>query len=179
LDPTYEAGSSKLIRGTPHTHPKYCLPTNEVSCAPNIPEYPLYDVGVIVLDEPVSMATYGALPEAGVVDALDEGQRLSVIGYGVRSGFDPSSGDRYRATVRLLNTNNAALGDMFVKTSGVTIGGGGEGSCNGDSGGPLLLPDRETIMGVTSFGTVPLCRGPGYYQRVDLPQVLSWVRSFF
>src|ERR671914_1490465 len=50
LDPTYEVGSSKVIRGTPHTHPKYCLPTKEVVCAPRSPEYPLYDVGVVVLD---------------------------------------------------------------------------------------------------------------------------------
>jgi hypothetical protein len=180
LDPTYEAGSSRLIRGTAHTHPKYCLPTKEVVCAPKFPEYPLYDVGVVVLDEPVSMATYGALPEAALlVDTLDEGQRLTIVGYGVRSDLDPSSGDRHRATVRLLNTTNAAFGDMFVKTSGVGIGGEGEGSCKGDSGGPLFLPDQQTMVGVTSFGTVPLCRGPGYYQRVDLPQVSSWVRSFF
>ena len=91
----------------------------------------------------------------------------------------PAPGDRYRATVRLLNTNNAALGDLFVKTSGVTIGGGGEGSCNGDSGGPLLLPDQQTIVGVTSFELPRLCRRPGYYQRVDLPQALRWVCSFF
>src|SRR5918998_5285729 len=174
LDPTYEVGSSKVRRGTPHTHPKYCLPTKEVVCAPKSPDYPLNDVGVVVLDEPVRMATYGVLPEAGVFDTLDEGQRLTIVGYGVRGGSDPGPGDRYRATVRLLNTNNAALGDLFVKTSGVTIGGGGEGSCNGDSGGPLLLPDQQTIVGVTSFDIPPLCRGPGYYQRVDLPQVSSW-----
>jgi Trypsin len=179
LDPTYEPSSSKLMTGTAHTHPKFCLPTKEVVCAPKSPDYPHYDVGVVVLDEPVRMATYGVLPEAGVVDILDEGQRLTIVGYGVRGGSDPGPGDRYRATVRLLNTNNAALGDLFVKTSGVTIGGGGEGSCNGDSGGPLLLPDQQTIVGVTSFDIPPLCRGPGYYQRVDLPQVLSWVRSFF
>jgi hypothetical protein len=190
LDPTYEVGSSKVRRGTPHTHPKYCLPTKEVVCAPKSPDYPLNDVGVVVLDEPVSMATYGALPKAGLVDTLDEGQRLTVVGYGT-TGFDIDIGgesplqpqpvlpqDRYRATVRLLNTENLDVGERFVKTMGIGIRGGGEGACYGDSGGPLFVADQQTIVGVTSFGTVPLCRGAGYYQRMDLPGVFSWVRSF-
>jgi hypothetical protein len=190
LDPTYEVGSSKVRRGTPHTHPKYCLPTKEVVCAPKSPDYPLNDVGVVVLDEPVSMATYGALPKAGLVDTLDEGQRLTVVGYGT-TGFDIDIGgesplqpqpvlpqDRYRAMVRLLNTENLDVGERFVKTMGIGIRGGGEGACYGDSGGPLFGADQQTIVGVTSFGTVPLCRGAGYYQRMDLPGVFSWIRSF-
>src|SRR5918992_4997383 len=149
LDPTYEVGSSKVRRGTPHTHPKYCLPTKEVVCAPKSPDYPLNDVGVVVLDEPVSMATYGALPKAGLVDTLDEGQPLTVVGYGT-TGFDIGSEpplqpqpavleDRYRATVRLLNTKNPDVGERFVKTTGISIGGDGEGACYGDSGGPLFV----------------------------------------
>jgi secreted trypsin-like serine protease len=69
---------------------------------------------------------------------------------------------------------------MFVKTTGVSLRGDkGESSCYGDSGGPLFVGDQQTIVGVTSFGTDPfLCRGPGYNQRVDLPRVLKWVRSF-
>ncbi len=86
--------------------------------------------------------------------------------------------ERYRATVRLRNPTDPAVDDQLVETSGLGIRGGGEGSCFGDSGGPLFLPDQETIVGVTSTGSAPLCRGPGYYQRTDLPQVLKWVRSF-
>jgi hypothetical protein len=146
-----------------------------------------YDVGVVVLEEPVRMATYGALPEPGLVDTLKEGQRLTTVGYGatdLESGREPPPrpqlvypDDRYSATVRLLNTNNA-VGDQLVKTTGVSlIKGKGEASCFGDSGGPLVVGDQQTIVGITSFGA-PLCRGPGYYQRVDLPGVLKWVRSF-
>jgi secreted trypsin-like serine protease len=81
--------------------------------------------------------------------------------------------------VRVLKTK-PAVGDMFVKTTGVSlIKRQGEGTCSGDSGGPLFLPDQETIVSVTSWGfTVPPCTGPGYYQRMDLPGVLKWVRSF-
>jgi hypothetical protein len=199
FDPTYKPGASKLIKGTPYTHPKFCFPTSEdkgkCRLPPKRPEKVgtlprdvRYDVGVVVLKEPVRMATYGALPDAGLGDTLKEGQRLTVVGYGA-TGFDIDGGppprpqpvypdDRYRATVRLLNTIDPAVGDMLVKTTGVSlIKGKGEGTCSGDSGGPLFLPDQQTIVGVTSGG-YSLCRGPAYYQRMDLPRVLSWVRSF-
>jgi len=193
FDPTYKPGASRLIKGTPHTHPKYCFPNREdkVDCAPDVPIEALvarevrYDVGVVVLDDPVKMASYGALPDAGLVDTLEEGKRLTVVGYGANA-IDLVSkpplqpvylDDRYRATVRLLNTRNPDVGEMFVKTSGVGLGGGEEGACFGDSGGPLFVPDQETIVGVFSLAD-PLCRFQGYYQRMDLPVVLKWVRSF-
>ena len=199
FDPTFESGSSALIKGTPYTHPKFCFPIppiNDPSCTPppGLPrfpsEVPRYDVGVVVLNKPVRMATYGALPDAGLVDTLEWGQRFTTVGYGFRANarppafdppppeFDPPGGERYRATVRLLNTNDA-LGDQFVKTTGVSlIRGKGEGTCFGDSGGPLFMPDQQTVVGVSSFVSTAVCRGPAYYQRVDLPRVLKWVRSF-
>jgi hypothetical protein len=139
-----------------------------------------YDVGVAVLEEPVRMATYGTLPDAGLVDTLKEGQHLTAVGYGatrykIGGGVRPQPvypGDRNRATVRLLDTNDPAIGEMFLKTTGVSLTGGkGASSCHGDSGGPLFVSDQQTIVGVTSFGLTPACRGPGYYQRVDLPGV--------
>jgi hypothetical protein len=196
LDPTYEPGSSKLMRGTPYIHPKYCLAATKVGCVthPIAEQYVghvRYDVGVVVLEEPVRMATYGALPEAGLVDTLKEGQRLTAVGYGANRfrfefGGEPPPrpqpvylDDRYRATVRLLNTRNPAVGVQHVKTTGVAlIKRDKAGTCYADSGGPLFLPDQRTIVGVFSYFVAPLCRGPGYYQRTDLPGVLNWVRSF-
>jgi hypothetical protein len=179
FDPTYKPGASKVMKAIPHTHPKFCNAAKE-GC-------PRYDAGVVVLKKPVRMATYGALPEAGLVDTLKEDQRLTAVGYGAtryKIGGGPRPQpvypeDRNRATVRLLNIKDPDVGEMFVKTTGVSLTGGkGASSCKGDSGGPLFMPDQQTIVGVTSFGLAPLCRGPGYYQRVDLPRVLKWVRSF-
>jgi hypothetical protein len=200
FDPTYKPGASEVINATPYIHPKFCFPTPEdtAACAPpgrpekvgTLPRDLRYDVGVAVLEEPVRMATYGALPHAGLIDTLKEGQRLTTVGYGTRR-FDLISkpplqpqprplDNRYRATVRLLNTRDPAVGDMFVKTTGVSlIKGKGEAPCFGDSGGPLFLPDQQTIVGVTSLISTPgVCRGPVYYQRMDLPGVLKWIRSF-
>ena len=193
FDPTYKTGPSKLIRGTPYLHPKYCPAATKVGCmrTPIVSQVVgdiRYDVGVVILEEPVRMATYGALPKAGLVETLKEGQRLTVVGYGAngfeRGGDGPRPravypGARYRGTVRLLNTKDPKLDDMFVKTTGPPlITGEGGGSCVGDSGGPLFMPDQQTIVGVVSYGWPALCRGPGYYQRTDLPGVLKWVRSF-
>jgi hypothetical protein len=181
FDPTYKPGTSRRVKGTPYLHPKACLPPTE-GCVPESKGgagvgYFRYDAGVVVLKEPVRMASYGDLPDAGLVDTLKVGKRLTTVGYGLRV-FDPLGGERYNATVRLLKTNHA-LGDMFVKTTGSSlIKGKGEASCSGDSGGPLFLPDQQTIVGVTSWGSRRVCRGPVHYQRVDLPRVLKWVRSF-
>jgi hypothetical protein len=175
--------------GTPHTHPKFCNPlppSNDPSCAPppGLPGFPpnrlRYDVGVVVLNQPVRMATYGALPAAGLVDTLKKGQRFTTVGYGVRS-FDPNGGERYKATAKLLNSN-PPLDAMFVRTTGFRgIGQGGESASSGDSGGPLFLPNQVTIVGVSSYVNVKLkrrLRTQPRFQRMDLHRVLKWVRSF-
>src|SRR5215217_9662814 len=133
FDPTYKPGASQVISATSYLHPRFCVSEDKADCAPaGRPEIVpsllrdiRYDVGVAVLEKPVRMATYGALPDAGLVDTLKEGQRLTVVGYGTR-GFDLISkpplqpqprplDKRYRASVRLLNTKNPAIGEMFVK----------------------------------------------------------------
>ena len=73
FDPTYEPGASKVIKATPYTHPRFCSPNPEdkVDCGATESSYTeamlsrelRYDVGVAVLEKPVRMATYGALPE--------------------------------------------------------------------------------------------------------------------
>jgi hypothetical protein len=199
FDPTYKPGASQVIKATPYTHPGFCFPTPEDKGKCRLPpERPekvgtlprdvRYHVGVAVLEEPVRMATYGALPHAGLVDTLKEGKRLTPVGYGA-TGYEIDGGppprpqlvypkDRYRATVKLLNTNEA-VGDQLIKTTGVSfIKGKGESSCSGDSGGPLFVGDQQTIVGVTSGSVYPVCRGAVYYQRADLPRAIKWVRSF-
>ena len=62
------------VDGTTFTHPDY-----------NPAAFYLYDLGVVILDEPVHFDEYGALPELGVVDTLkgaDKKGALTAVGYG-------------------------------------------------------------------------------------------------
>ena len=186
FDTTYVPGESELVSGTPYLHPDYC-----VGCGPpGVKWLPGYDVGVVVLDEPIEMETYGILPSANLVDTLQKRTPLTAVGYGA-SGFTVGGGPRQpiypdirqMTTVEYLGTEGIAnlVGeDVFIKTTGHGMGRGGEGTCYGDSGGPLFLEDQTTVVAVTSFGPTSSfpCSGPGYAQRVDLPVVLDWVRSF-
>jgi secreted trypsin-like serine protease len=180
FDPTYELGESRLISGTPYMHPRYNT------------QFLLFDVGVVVLDEPYRTgAGYAKLPEAKRVDTLEKGTLLTAVGYGA-TDWDVGGGqpqpvypdDRYRATVRYLGTSwdlgyiPRKLRDSWMKVRAGSMGEGGEGQCYGDSGGPYFLPDQRTVVGVTSFGLSPLCTGVAGVQRVDLPVVRKWVRSF-
>jgi Trypsin len=162
--------------GRPHTHPRY--------------DGFFPDVGVVVLREAVRTGDgYGKLPRAHVVENFETGKNLTVVGYGTRN-FDVGGGPpeptgfaiRYRGTVEYLGTNGVdnVLGeDRYIKTREASAGEGGEGTCFGDSGGPYFLPrNQRTIVAVTSFGLNGVCAGVGYAQRVDLPVVLRWVRTF-
>ena len=166
--------------GTPHTHPGY--DSEQGSFFP--------DVGVVVLREGVRTSDgYGKLPKVNLVEGFDTGKTLTAVGYGTRdfgTGGGPQEPTgfavRHRANVKYLGTtgvNNSFAEDGYIKTREGSAGEGGEGTCFGDSGGPYFLPsDQRTVVAVSSFGLNGVCAGVGYGQRVDLPVVLRWVRTF-
>jgi len=57
-------------------------------------------------------------------------------------------------------------------------GGGKGGTCFGDSGGPDLLAGTDTVLAVNSYVTNVNCAGDGYSARVDIPEVLKWIKGF-
>jgi len=66
------------VGGTPYTHPQY-----------DPSAFYLYDLGVVVLDEPFPMAEYGALPEEDQLDALatrrgKQDTTFTAVGYGLQ-----------------------------------------------------------------------------------------------
>ena len=72
FDPTYKPGASRLKREPP-------TPTRNSAMQPK-KDVPATTPGWSYLKEPVRMATHGALPKAGLVDTLKEGQRLTCRG---------------------------------------------------------------------------------------------------
>jgi len=168
--------------GTPYTHPKW----------DGLPDFP--DVGVVLLEEALSTTGggYGRLPDAGIVEGFERAKTtLTVVGYGVR-GFEAGGTNpkltggsiRYEATVEYLGTegesNSFGAEGYYIKSRQASAGEGGKkGTCFGDSGGPYFLAgDQRTVVALTSFGVDYDCSGASYAQRVDLPVVLRWVRSF-
>ena len=118
-----------------------------------------HDVGLVILDQPISMPEYGQLPTANYLDTLDtkRGKQdliFTASGYGLTYKNMPQTGkpnisyrERLMATAKLVNLNSTFTNGFNLQTQGNGTGMGG--TCNGDSGGPVfyggydLQPDRR------------------------------------
>ena len=165
------------VGGTPYTHPQY-----------DPSAFYLYDLGVVVLDEPVIMNEYGALPELNALDqyARKRGQNkvtFTAVGYGLQQSFPDAASwknsalrVRMVAYPRLIQINGGLVGDFSLLLSNNAHTGG---TCFGDSGGPNFIGDSNVIAGVTSFGLNGNCAGTGGVYRVDRADDLNWLYSEF
>jgi hypothetical protein len=131
------------------------------------------------------------LPSPGTVDGLANRAGIDFVGYGVsfqyhfRGKYLPKpppsarwsgSGTRLGAPSEVLS-GAFANSDDFLRLS-LNGSNGGGGLCFGDSGGPDLLRGTDTVLAVNSYVTNWNCRGVGYSQRVDVPDVLTWLNGF-
>lgn len=175
------AGGTGIEASAAYSHPLY------VDAA-----FFLYDVGVMILSEPVELGAYASLPAVGAVDALAKGRKgavVTAVGYGLQEVvFNPGLGVdiklqadlvRYQADLFVVDTTGVAgLGSFFgffpgsgsMSLSGDAAHGG---TCFGDSGGPTLVGD--TIVGVTSFGLNSNCAGIGGAYRIDKQSDLDFI----
>jgi hypothetical protein len=136
------------------------------------------DVGIVILDEPVTTVGFGELAEPGTLDPLatERGRQdvtFIVSGYGVNEIRPRSISLRSRmmAESQLVNLNSALTGGFNLQTTNNP--GIGGGTCGGDSGGPVLY--QGEIVAVTSFGLNALCKGVDFAYRVDLEAVQEWI----
>jgi hypothetical protein len=151
-----------------------------------------FDIAVLVLEpetlqggalpEPAKLATLNLLDDLWAQRAL-RGQRLTAVGYGI-TDYTPGSGayeweaERYAAQETYL-----ALGPGYLIAS-MNANTGNGGSCFGDSGGPILLPDPDndpdvpdTIVSIVSMGDA-VCRALDQSYRVDTPFPHEFLRRF-
>lgn len=160
-----------------HTHPDY------VDAA-----FYLFDVGVVILSQPVNTGTYGTLADIGLLDALAtkrgmQDQSFTVVGYGLQSVVPTLQADlvRYRGTVKLIDVNGTAgipAGTSASFTNNPGKGNGSGGTCFGDSGGPIFHGDSNVIAAVTSYGLNANCAGTGGGYRVDTVDDQNFINSF-
>jgi len=147
-----------------------------------------HDAGIVVLDQPISMAQYGSLAAVGALADLGTARGLKDVtflasGYGLslRSAANSAVGNvsfrsRLMGYGKLVNLNSAQNDGYNLQTMG--NGDGRGGTCSGDSGGPIFYPaDSNTIVAVTSFGLNSLCRGVDFSYRVDRAEVQDWIAS--
>ena len=163
--------------GTGHVHPDWGFQAAGGNAADP------HDVAVFVLDASVTMANYGLLPTARLLNTVDKRTaRFTTVGYGtVRDdkAKGPASlglGDRRRmATQEMLSLRDAwALFSMNPST-------GSGGTCFGDSGGPHFLgagaSESRVVVALTVTGD-RFCRATDQTYRVDTPQARSFLDDY-
>jgi hypothetical protein len=171
------------VSGYPDTclpQPAPCVTSHEMFNFGAFTAFPdIHDVGVVILDEPVTTVGFGQLAPAGTLDVLvnRRGQQdvtFVLSGYGVSAvkPFPLSFRERLMAESQLVNLTSALTGGFNLQTTN-NPGHGRGGTCFGDSGGPVLY--QGEIVGVTSFGLNENCKGVDFAYRVDLAEVQDWI----
>lgn len=164
------------VGGTPYTHPQY-----------DDAAFYLYDLGIVVLDEPVTVAQYGQLPALNQLDTYAKSAKkdawFTAVGYGLQKSFpdaaawkDQALRTRMVSTPKLISINTGYTGDGSLILSNNAHTGG---TCSGDSGGPNFIGATNVIAGVTSFGKNSTCAGTGGVYRVDRADDLGWIYATF
>lgn len=169
--------------GTAVPHPQY----DDYAQFPNT-----YDIGVVLLDQPIHVPQYGRLPSLRQFDFLATargaiGHRSAVIvGYGLQGRIPAFAGDdyvRYQGVSSVANLGKGSvLGEQnFQFTNNPGGGSGSGGTCSGDSGGPAFWIDPATgmetniVMAVNSYSITPQCNGTDYQFRTDIETAQEFV----
>jgi hypothetical protein len=179
---TFDADASPTsvyTTGTPYTEPGFFnVPPQHLG----VPASVGHDLGVIVLDRPVELPSYGHLPALDALTGAD-GTPMSIVGYGAQDWVAAKGGRipvftfvRTAAQIRLINDANAQ-GDEFVRAStnpGAEKGGIGPG----DSGAPAFVDGGTTIGAIGSHVTNPTGSGTAYFSRLDTADALAFIAPF-
>jgi hypothetical protein len=179
----YSAGTA--IEGMPVLHPEYAWVWPDP-----------HDVGVVILDEPVTWMEPAALPPPDWLGELksdgiltggygnsnkEDGVFFRSVGYGGTLETWPPPVLTYDKIRQVSESEYVALTKTHLHLSQKAVFDE-SGSCFGDSGGPVFWvhPDtgQETIVAVTSSGDGQ-CVATGLNYRVDVEETLSWIYAQF
>lgn len=184
FDPVFDAATSTVIRGEPHTNPDYYGPPMGDARSQT------HDLAVVVLDEPAADVYSGIVPaRLPTLDFLGSlgprglrNQTFTNVGYGVQEpqvgGGPPTwawSGER-RMSVSVFN----ALTKTHLHLS-QNPARGHSGTCFGDSGGPIFFgsgaEETDLVVAITSTGEA-MCRATNDTYRVDTEAARAFLAQF-
>ena len=143
-----------------------------------------FDIGLVILSEPVYVETYGMLPNEGLLEDVlaEKGNKtneFTAVGYGAQGIINPFQQDdfaRYATTARLIELNSFDTGPGSSAKFTNNPGGGTGGTCFGDSGGPVFYRDTPIIGAIVSFGVTP-CIGVDFQFRIDTATALDFIEE--
>jgi hypothetical protein len=173
------------VSGTVHPHTSY---DDSIFWA--------HDLGVVVLDQPMTVSRYASLADQGYVDRMTRGRRtagatVTAVGYGLQRVIDGNPFDdadvklqndktRYQADLMIVDVRG--VGGLGIYNPGQSFMVSGDakhgGTCFGDSGGPILAGGTDIIVAVNSFGLNGNCAGVGGVYRVDQPDDIDFLSQF-
>jgi hypothetical protein len=141
------------------------------------------DVGLVILDQPITMPEYGKLAAPGTLDTLatrsgSQETTFTHSGYGL-SAINPvhevSLLERLMAKSKLTNLRSALTDGYNLQVN--FNGKGYGGACYGDSGGPVFYGGypSNTIVAITGWNNNGNCAGVGYFYRTDRQEVIDWI----
>lgn len=135
------------------------------------------DISMIRLPEPVTLSDYikpAELPKFTGTAPLYTGKPGIISGWGLVSDSSSSISPTLQWTDTVV-ISNAACAVFYGRRpkSQICIGTKEtvKSTCNGDSGGPLVLEGTDTLIGVTSYGSIYGCE-------IEYPAGFSRVTSF-
>lgn len=128
-------------------HPRYCADCDEDR----------FDYGYVILNSAIADATVvePIATQAEWDDAMFVGNAVTVVGFGASDSGE--MGRKRETTTEIMDLSST--GWEFQ------AGGGGQDSCDGDSGGPAyveLADGTLRLAGITSRGSMP-CGNGGFY----------------
>jgi hypothetical protein len=165
--------STTWHRGTSFPHPEY---DNDA--------FFLHDAGVVILEEPIDLDTYGALPTLNYLDQFRGRAKahtlFEAVGYGLTRSLPigVEGGDTRMKSQQVIINSEGVYGVhdhssiVFSNNNGRPHRGG---TCSGDSGGPFLLDNTNLVVAVNSYGVPPNCTGGDGAYRVDQADDLAWL----
>lgn len=166
-------GVTSTYQGIAYPHPNFTISQTSNG---GMAEFMHNDLAIIILNNPVPTSvadTYAQLPTIGIVDTLKAKTDVTLVGYGLPTRSTPVAITRNCAYSQIVS-GNFAWSDEYLRCT-ANPGHGKGGISNGDSGGPVLLGQTNTVIALNSYTTNHNCAGVSYHVRLDLPEVLDWI----